>query len=72
MENRKAKQVLSGGWHQWERGDRRTERRRVTVVEYYALMNTNGRMRTAETVPAKGGNGIKEDDRGCVFNRDML
>jgi hypothetical protein len=44
----------------------------VTVVEYYALMNTNGRMRTAETVPAKGGNGIKEDDRGCVFNCDML
>jgi hypothetical protein len=37
-ENRKVKQVLSGGWHQWEGEDVRKGCRRVNMVEYYVLM----------------------------------
>jgi hypothetical protein len=32
-ENKKVKQVLSGGWYQWEGGDIRKRCRRVNVVE---------------------------------------
>jgi hypothetical protein len=32
------------------------------MVEYYALMNENGKMRPDETVPGMGG--IKENDGG--------
>jgi hypothetical protein len=35
MENRKVKQVLSGGWHQWEGKDIRKGYRRMNMVEYY-------------------------------------
>jgi hypothetical protein len=34
----------------------------VNVVEYYALMYENGKMRPVETVPGMGGGGIKEND----------
>jgi hypothetical protein len=36
----------------------------VNVVEYYALMNENGKMRPVETIPGIGGRGIKENDGG--------
>jgi hypothetical protein len=38
--------------------------RRVNMVEYYALVYENGKMRPAETVPGMGGEGIKENDGG--------
>jgi hypothetical protein len=34
------------------------------MVEYYALMYGNGKMRSVETVPRMGGGGIKENDGG--------
>jgi hypothetical protein len=43
--------------------------RRVTMVEYYALMNENGKMRPAETIPGMGEGRIKENDE---FNYDIL
>jgi chitinase len=38
MENRKAKQVLSGGWHQWERGG---YKERVKEGEYGGILCTH-------------------------------
>jgi hypothetical protein len=35
----------------------------VNMVEYYALMNENGKMRPDETIPGMG-EGIKENDGG--------
>jgi hypothetical protein len=35
----------------------------VNVVEYYALMYENGKMRPVETIPGMGG-GIRENDGG--------
>jgi hypothetical protein len=44
------------GWHQWEGEDIRKGCGRVTMVEYYALMNENGKMRTVEIIPGiRGG-----------------
>jgi hypothetical protein len=37
----------------------------VNMVEYYALMYENGKMRPVETVPAMG-EGIKENDGGRI------
>jgi hypothetical protein len=42
------------GWHEWEGEDTRKGCGRVNVVEYYALMNENGKMRPAETVSGMG------------------
>jgi hypothetical protein len=55
--HRRVEQVLSGGegWHKWEGEDRRKGCRRVNMVEYYALMNENGKMRSVETIPGMGG-----------------
>jgi hypothetical protein len=41
--------------------------RRVNMVEYYALMNENGKMR-----PAEMGEGIKENDGGGEFNYNTV
>jgi hypothetical protein len=49
-EDRKVKQVLTGGWHQWEGEDIRKGCRRVNMVEYYALVYENGQMRPAEAI----------------------
>jgi hypothetical protein len=54
-EDRKVKQILSGGWHHWEGEDIRKGCKRVNMVEYYALMNENGNMRPVETVPRMEG-----------------
>jgi hypothetical protein len=54
MENRKVKQVLSGVWYQWEAEAVRKGCRRVNMVEYYVLMNENGKTRPAETIPGAG------------------
>jgi hypothetical protein len=52
MEDRKVKQVLSGGWyHQKEEEDIRKGCRRVNMVEYDVLMYENGKIRPAETIP---------------------
>jgi hypothetical protein len=48
---RKVKQVLSGGWHQWEGGRYKERVQEVNMVEYYALMYENGKMRPVENVP---------------------
>jgi hypothetical protein len=53
-ENRQAKQVLPGGWHQWEGENIRKGCRGVDMVEYYVLMYENGKMRHVETVPGMG------------------
>jgi hypothetical protein len=53
----------SRGWHQQEGKDIRKGCRRVNVVEYYALMYENGKMRPVETIPGMGG-GIRENDGG--------
>jgi hypothetical protein len=37
------------------RGGYKERVRRVNMVEYYALMNENGKMRPVETVPGMGG-----------------
>jgi hypothetical protein len=50
-ENRKVKQVLFGGWYQWEEED---ISRRVNVVEYYVLMYENGKMRPIGTISGTG------------------
>jgi hypothetical protein len=42
------------------------------MVEYYALMYENGKMRPAETIPGTGGGGTKENDGGGEFNYDKL
>jgi hypothetical protein len=36
----------------------------VNMVEYYVLMNENGKMRPVETIQEWGGGGIKENDGG--------
>jgi hypothetical protein len=46
FKNRKVKQVLFRGWHQREGKDIRKGCRRVNMVEYYALMNENGKKKT--------------------------
>jgi hypothetical protein len=69
MESRKAKQVLSGGWHQWEREDIGKEWRKV---KYYILMFENGKMRPVEIVLGMGGGGIMKNDGGGKFNYDIL
>jgi hypothetical protein len=48
--------------------DIRKRCRRVTMVEYYGLMNENGKMRPAEIIPGKGGGRIKENDGGGEFS----
>jgi hypothetical protein len=70
-EDRKVKRVLSGGWHPWE-GGYKERCRRVNMVEYYALMCENGKMRPIEAIPGMGGVGIKENDGGGEFNSDTL
>jgi hypothetical protein len=45
------------GWYQWEGEDIRKGCRRVNLVEYYALMNENGKMRPVETIPGLGRGG---------------
>jgi hypothetical protein len=57
IEDRKVKQVLSGGWHQWEGEDIRKGCRRVNMVEYYVLRYKNGKMRPVESLPGMGGRG---------------
>jgi hypothetical protein len=43
------------------------------MVEYYILMNENGKMRPIETIPGMGeGRRIKENDGGDEFNYDTL
>jgi hypothetical protein len=49
MEDRKVNQVLTGGWHQWEKGGYKERVQEVNMVEYYALVYENGKMRPAET-----------------------
>jgi hypothetical protein len=61
MENRKVKQVLSGGWHQREGEDIRKGCGRVTMVQILCRMYVNGKMRPVETIPGMG-EGIKEND----------
>jgi hypothetical protein len=60
--------------HQWEGEDIRKGCRRVKMVEYYALMYENGKMRPAETIPVMGGGGkgLEENDGGDEFNYDIL
>jgi hypothetical protein len=53
-ENRKVKQILSGGWHQQKGEDIRKGCRRVNMVEYYVLRNENGKMRPGKTIPGMG------------------
>jgi hypothetical protein len=72
MENRRAEQALSGGWQQWGGEDIRKGCGRVSMVEYYILMNKNGKLRPVETIPGMGGEGIKESDGGDEFNCDTL
>jgi hypothetical protein len=71
-EDRKINQVLSGGWPQWEGEDIRKGCKRMNMVEYYALMYENGKMRPAEAVPGMGGGRIKENDGGAEFKYDIL
>jgi hypothetical protein len=45
------------------------------MVEYYALMYENEKMRPVETIPGMGAGGIKESDGGGEkgeFNYDIL
>jgi hypothetical protein len=35
-------------------------------------MHENGEMRPAETIPGRGGDGIKENNGGGEFNYDLL
>jgi hypothetical protein len=44
-ENRKIKQILSGGWHQWEGGGYKKSVKEEILWKYYALMCENGKMR---------------------------
>jgi hypothetical protein len=37
------KQVLSGAWHQWKGGGHKERVWEVNMVEYYALVNENGK-----------------------------
>jgi hypothetical protein len=63
MENRKVKQSRLRVGTSGRGEDIRKGCRRVNMVEYYALMNENGKMRPAEAVPGIMG-GIKESDGG--------
>jgi hypothetical protein len=45
---------------------------RVNMVEYYALMYENGKMRPVEAIPGTEGGGIKENDAGGEFDYDIL
>jgi hypothetical protein len=71
-EHRRAEQVLSGGWQQWGGEDIRKGCGRVNMVEYYTLMNENGKLRPVETIPGLGEGGVKESDGGDEFNYDIL
>jgi hypothetical protein len=51
------KQVLSGGWHQWEGGGHTKECRRVNMVEILCMKME--KMRPVETI-LRMGEGIKE------------
>jgi hypothetical protein len=72
MENRRAEQALSGGWQQWGGEDIRKGCGRVSMVEYYTLMNENGKLRPVETIPGLGEGGVKESDGGDEFNYDNI
>jgi hypothetical protein len=63
MENRKVKQVLSWGWHQWWRGEGiRKWCRKVNVVEILCTQRMkNGKMRPVETIPGMGGGEFNYD-----------
>jgi hypothetical protein len=56
------------GW----REDIRKGCRRMNVVDYYVSMYENGKMKPVETVPRKGGGGVKENDGGGKFNYDTV
>jgi hypothetical protein len=72
MENRNMKQLLSGVGSSGRREDGRKGFRRMNVVNYYILVNENGKMRHVETIPGIGGGEIKGNDGGNEFNYDTL
>jgi hypothetical protein len=55
-DNRRAEQFLSGVGTRG-RGGYKERVRRVNMVEYYALMYENGKMRPVETIPGMGVKG---------------
>jgi hypothetical protein len=72
MENRKVKQVLSGGWHQYLWGIQGKGVGGGISWKYYVPMNENGKMRPVESILGIGERGIKENDGGGEFNYDVL
>jgi hypothetical protein len=38
MEDRKVKQVLYGGWYQWEGDNRRKGYKKMNIMKYYVLI----------------------------------
>jgi 3-mercaptopyruvate sulfurtransferase SseA len=54
MEDRKVKQILSGGWHQWE-WEGYKEKANMVKKEKYVFMYKNGKMRPVETISGMGG-----------------
>jgi hypothetical protein len=72
MLNKNVNHVLSGSWHQWGGEDIKKWCRRVNVRKYYVLMNENGKVRPAETIPGMGGERIKENDVRYEVNYDVL
>jgi hypothetical protein len=68
MKDRKVKQVLPGGWYQWEGGE---YKERLKKGEYGGntmyLMSEDGKTRPIESI-LKGGEGIQENDGGGEFN----
>jgi hypothetical protein len=68
MEDRKVKQVLSGGTSR--RGkDIRKGCGRVNMVEMFCHMYENGKMRPTETILRTGKGGIKENDDGVNLTK---
>jgi hypothetical protein len=67
LENRKVKQVLSGGWQQWDGEEIRKGCTRENMMEYYVPVHENGKMRPVEIISGMGEGKIKENGGGGEF-----
>jgi hypothetical protein len=69
MEDSKVKQVLSGGWHQWEGEGYKVKIWESVCWKYYVLTHENGKVKPVQTILRTGIGGIKENDGGVNLTK---
>jgi hypothetical protein len=72
MVNRKAKQVLSGGWHRERGKDIKKGSRRGNMVEILCTHGCKWPKSYLSTLLQELEGGMKENDGGGEFNYDIL